>query len=129
MVAAAALIDVNKRVLLAQRPASFKLGPVWELPGGKVEAGETPEGALVRELKEELGIDIFTGCLHPITFASHAYENFHLLMPVYAIRQWQGIPQPIEHANLAWVGMSDFNKYDMPHADIPVMNAIADYLR
>ncbi len=128
LVSAAALIDGDKRVLLAQRPASYKLGPVWELPGGKIEADETPEGCLVRELREELGITIFTGCLHPITFASHAYADFHLLMPVYAVRQWQGIPQPIEHANLAWVRPADFHKYPMPPADLPVMQVIADYL-
>src|SRR5438105_9837022 len=103
LVAAAALIDVDGRVLLAQRPEGKSMAGLWEFPGGKVHAGETPEAALIRELKEELGIDTDARCLAPYTFASHAYPEFHLLMPLYVCRVWQGIVRPCEGQRLAWV--------------------------
>jgi 8-oxo-dGTP diphosphatase len=118
--AAVALIDSDGRVLLAQRPVGKHLAGLWEFPGGKIEAGETPERALVRELKEELGIDISASCLAPLTFASHAYETFHLMMPLYACRVWQGHVTAKEGQNLAWAYPKDFDKYPMPPADIPL---------
>lgn len=102
LVAAVALIDADGRVLLAQRPEGKSLAGLWEFPGGKVEPGETPETALIRELHEELGIDTWQSCLAPLTFASHSYEDFHLLMPLYACRRWQGVPIPREGQVLAW---------------------------
>ncbi|MDA7451009.1 (deoxy)nucleoside triphosphate pyrophosphohydrolase, partial [Planktomarina temperata] len=121
LVSAVALIDPDGRVLLAQRPEGKSMAGLWEFPGGKVEAGETPEAALIRELEEELGINTWQSCLAPLTFASHAYEDFHLLMPVFACRKWQGIPQPQEGQSLKWVRKQDLRSYPMPAADLPLI--------
>jgi 8-oxo-dGTP diphosphatase len=128
LVAAAALIDTEGRVLLAQRPPGKSLAGLWEFPGGKVEEGESPEVALIRELREELGIDTWQSCLAPLTFASHAYENFHLLMPLFACRRWQGIPQPREGQVLAWVRPAAMRDYPMPPADLPLIPILRDWL-
>ena len=128
LVSAVALIDPEGRVLLAQRPASKSMAGLWEFPGGKVEAGETPEDALVRELHEELGIETWSSCLAPLTFASHTYDDFHLLMPLYACRKWDGIVQGREGQELAWVRAQDLNKYPMPPADIPIIPILRDWL-
>ncbi len=101
---------------------------LWEFPGGKIALGETPEGALVRELAEELKIDVCTGCLHPLTFVSYPYDDFHLLMPLYVIRQWDGVVQPAEHADIKWVRANELKDYDMPPADLPLVHALMDYL-
>jgi 8-oxo-dGTP diphosphatase len=118
LVAAAVLIDADGRVLLAERPAGKPMAGLWEFPGGKVGKYEIPEAALVRELHEELGITTSVGCLWPLTFASHAYDDFHLLMPVYACRVWQGTPHPKEGQRLVWVTKQQFKDYPMPPADI-----------
>jgi len=128
LVAAVALIDAEGRVLLAQRPEGKSLAGLWEFPGGKVEAGETPEAALIRELHEELGIETWTSCLAPLTFASHSYESFHLLMPLYACRRWQGMVQQREHQALAWVRARDLAAYPMPEADLPLIPILRDWL-
>ena len=128
LVSAVALIDPDGRVLLAQRPPGKSLAGLWEFPGGKVEPGESPETALIRELKEELGIDTFTSCLAPLTFASHRYPDFHLLMPLFACRKWQGIATGIEGQNLAWVRPNDLRKYPMPPADLPLIPILRDWL-
>jgi 8-oxo-dGTP diphosphatase len=127
-VAACALIDPDGRVLLAQRPADKAMGGLWEFPGGKMEPGETPEAALIRELREELGIAVKEACLAPFTFASHAYTDFHLLMPLYLCRRWEGVPQPIEHAALKWVRPKDMADYPMPPADLPLLPMLRDLL-
>lgn len=124
LVSAVALIDDRGRVLLAQRPAGKSMAGLWEFPGGKVEAGETPEAALVRELAEELGIQVAEGDLAPLTFASHGYERFHLLMPVYACRQWSGEAQGREGQTLAWVSAERLVEYSMPPADLPLLPSI-----
>lgn len=128
LVSAVALIDVDGRVLLGQRPEGKSMAGLWEFPGGKVEEGETPEAALIRELQEELGIDTWESCLAPLTFASHSYENFHLLMPLFACRKWNGIPQSRENQSLKWVHAMDLNKYPMPAADIPLIPMLRDWL-
>jgi 8-oxo-dGTP diphosphatase len=128
LVAAVALIDPEGRVLLAQRPEGKSLAGLWEFPGGKVEADETPEAALIRELKEELGIDTWKSCLAPLTFASHSYEDFHLLMPLFACRRWQGTAVPHEGQRLAWVRAKDLNLYPMPPADLPLVPILRDWL-
>ena len=128
LVTAVALIDADGRILLAQRPKGKSLAGLWEFPGGKVEAGETPEAALIRELREELGIDTKESCLAPLTFASHSYDDFHLLMPLFACRRWQGIPTPREGQTLAWVRASDLRNYPMPPADIPLIPILRDWL-
>ncbi|TBN39847.1 (deoxy)nucleoside triphosphate pyrophosphohydrolase [Paracoccus subflavus] len=128
LVAAVALIDADGRVLLAQRPEGKAMAGLWEFPGGKVEPGETPEAALIRELHEELGIDTWTSCLAPLTFASHSYDDFHLLMPVYACRRWQGIVRPQEGQSLAWVRAGDLRNYPMPPADIPLIPVLQMWL-
>ena len=128
LVSAVALIDPDGRVLLAQRPEGKSMAGLWEFPGGKVEAGETPEGALVRELHEELGIETWSSCLAPLTFASHTYDDFHLLMPLFACRKWDGIVQGKEGQKLAWVYAKDLNKYPMPPADIPIIPILRDWL-
>ncbi|TJZ89779.1 (deoxy)nucleoside triphosphate pyrophosphohydrolase [Paracoccus gahaiensis] len=128
LVAAVALIDPDGRVLLAQRPPGKSMAGLWEFPGGKVEPGETPEAALIRELDEELGIQTWDSCLAPLTFASHAYESFHLLMPVFACRKWRGIVQPREGQHLAWVRANDLRNYPMPPADIPLIPALQMWL-
>jgi 8-oxo-dGTP diphosphatase len=128
LVVAAALIDADGRVLLARRPAHKELGGLWEFPGGKVHEGETPEAALIRELKEELGIDVPVKCLAPLTFASHGYERFHLLMPLYACRNWEGEPEPLEGQTLAWVRKDKLREYPMPPADEPLIPILQDWL-
>jgi 8-oxo-dGTP diphosphatase len=121
LVAAVALIDADGRVLLAQRPPGKIMAGLWEFPGGKVDPGETPEAALIRELAEELGIDVHESCLAPFTFASHGYTNFHLLMPLYVCRKWQGIVMPREGQRLAWVRPQRLGDYPMPPADKPLV--------
>ncbi|PJE27608.1 8-oxo-dGTP diphosphatase [Pseudooceanicola antarcticus] len=128
LVSAVALIDVDGRVLLAQRPEGKSMAGLWEFPGGKVEAGETPEAALIRELQEELGIDTWASCLAPLTFASHSYDDFHLLMPLFACRKWQGVPQPKEGQTLAWARGNELRNYPMPPADIPLIPLLRDWL-
>ena len=128
LVSAVALIDADGRVLLAQRPAGKSMTGLWEFPGGKVEAGETPEAALIRELQEELGIDTWASCLAPLTFASHSYDDFHLLMPLFACRKWEGIVSPRENQALKWVRPADLRSYPMPPADIPLIPILRDWL-
>ena len=128
LVVACALVDVDRRVLIAQRPPGKAMAGLWEFPGGKVEPGETPEAALIRELEEELGVSTQTACLAPVSFASHSYENFHLLMPLYACRKWQGQPQPKEHTALKWVRPNSLRDYPMPPADEPLIAALCDLL-
>lgn len=126
LVVAAALIDSEGRILLAQRPPGKAMAGLWEFPGGKIENNEIPEIALARELKEELGIDIHPNTLKPITFASHAYESFHLLMPLYACRQWDGHPVGAEGQSLAWVSPSRLHEYPAPAADLPLFDELAE---
>jgi 8-oxo-dGTP diphosphatase len=128
LVSAVALIDADGRVLLAQRPEVKSMAGLWEFPGGKVEVGETPEAALIRELKEELGIDTWQSCLAPLTFASHAYSDFHLLMPLFACRKWQGNATPREGQTLAWVRPAALRDYPMPPADLPLIPILRDWL-
>ena len=128
LVVAAALVDGDGRVLLARRPEGKHMAGLWEFPGGKVQAGETPEAVLVRELREELGIDTSHSCLAPLTFASHVYESFHLLMPLYVCRVWQGTPSAHEHSALAWVRPARFADYPMPPADLPLVAMLRDLL-
>ncbi|MGI9450113.1 MAG: (deoxy)nucleoside triphosphate pyrophosphohydrolase [Geminicoccaceae bacterium] len=128
LVAACTLIDPDHRVLLAQRPEGKSMAGLWEFPGGKVEQNETPEACLIRELKEELGLDIVQNCLAPLTFASHSYETFHLLMPLYVCRVWDGIPAPKEGQVLKWVRPLDMGNYKMPAADLPLVAFLRDYL-
>ncbi|WP_114964600.1 (deoxy)nucleoside triphosphate pyrophosphohydrolase [Alkalilacustris brevis] len=128
LVAAVALIDVDGRVLLAQRPEGKAMAGLWEFPGGKIEPGETPETALIRELHEELGIDTWESCLAPLSFASHGYADFHLLMPLFACRKWQGQPQPREAQALKWVRPADLRSYPMPEADLPLIPVLRDWL-
>lgn len=128
LVAAVALIDADGRVLLAQRPEGKSLAGLWEFPGGKVEPGETPEAALIRELHEELGIETWQSCLAPMTFASHSYPDFHLLMPLYACRRWQGVPVPREGQVLSWSRAADLGNYPMPPADLPLIPILRDWL-
>lgn len=128
LVSAVALIDVDGRVLLAQRPEGKSMAGLWEFPGGKVEPGETPEAALIRELEEELGIDTWASCLAPLTFASHGYEDFHLLMPLFACRKWNGQPQAREGQTLKWVRARDLRDYPMPPADVPLIPILRDWL-
>ncbi|MBN9885922.1 8-oxo-dGTP diphosphatase MutT [Salipiger abyssi] len=128
LVSAVALIDPDGRVLLAQRPEGKSMAGLWEFPGGKVEPGESPEHALIRELQEELGIDTWESCLAPLTFASHSYETFHLLMPLYACRKWQGTPQSKEGQALKWVRARELRDYPMPPADIPLISILRDWL-
>lgn len=127
-VAAVVLIDADDRVLLAQRPPGKSMAGLWEFPGGKIEPGETPEVALIRELREELGIDTEASCLAPLTFASHGYANFHLVMPLYVCRVWTGTPRAREHAELTWVPIPRLSEYPMPPADVPLVAMIRDYL-
>jgi 8-oxo-dGTP diphosphatase len=128
LVAAVALIDPDGRVLIAERPAGKVMAGLWEFPGGKVEPGETPEAALIRELEEELGIGTWASCLAPLTFASHAYDDFHLLMPLFACRKWQGVPRPHEHGALKWVRPAELARYPMPPADRPPVAVLRDWL-
>ncbi|MFP5481292.1 MAG: (deoxy)nucleoside triphosphate pyrophosphohydrolase [Alphaproteobacteria bacterium] len=128
LVSAVALIDADGRVLLAQRPEGKSLAGLWEFPGGKVEPGETPEAALIRELKEELDIDTWASCLAPLTFASHSYADFHLLMPLFACRKWQGTVRSLEGQQLAWVRPNQLRDYPMPPADLPLIPILRDWL-
>jgi 8-oxo-dGTP diphosphatase len=128
LVAAVALVDSDGRVLLAQRPEGKHLAGLWEFPGGKVHSGETPETALIRELKEELDIDTDVRCLAPFTFASHSYPDFHLLMPLYVCRVWKGIPRPCEGQKLSWARVAELPSYPMPPADIPLVAMLRDLL-
>lgn len=127
-VVACALVDADRRVLIAQRPEGKQLAGLWEFPGGKLEAGETPEAALIRELDEELGIKTQTACLAPLSFASHSYESFHLLMPLFVCRKWQGTPVAREHAALRWVKPQQLREYPMPPADEPLIAPLCDLL-
>src|ERR1700757_655194 len=128
LVVACALIDIDRRVLIAQRPEGKTLAGLWEFPGGKVEMGERPEVTLIRELHEELGIDVAEACLAPLTFASHAYESFHLLMPLYICRRWDGIVTACEGQQLAWVRANKLRDYPMPPADLPLIPHLEDLL-
>lgn len=128
LVAAVALVDADGRVLIAQRPADKAMSGLWEFPGGKVDPGETPESALIRELREELAIDTVASCLAPFTFASHGYDDFHLLMPLYLCRKWEGTPQALEHQALQWVRPMRLADYPMPPADVPLIAMLRDFL-
>ncbi len=121
LVAACALVDTDARVLLAQRPADRPMAGLWEFPGGKLDAGERPEDTLIRELKEELGIAVEENCLAPLAFASHTYPDFHLVMPLYVCRRWQGTVTPLEGQKLAWVRPNRLRDYPMPPADEPLI--------
>ena len=126
LVVAVALIDPDGRVLITQRPADKQLGGLWEFPGGKVESGERPEAALIRELAEELGIRVEAACLAPLTFASHAYESFHLLMPLYVCRRWSGFARGLEGQALKWVRPRSLRDYPMPPADEPLIPPLVE---
>ena len=126
LVAACALVDADRRVLIAQRPEGKSMAGLWEFPGGKVEAGETPEAAIIRELEEELGVTTRTDCLAPLTFASHAYDDFHLLMPLFICRRYQGIPQPREGQAIKWVRPVRLRDFAMPPADEPLIPFLVD---
>ena len=128
LVVAVVLIDRDGRVLLSQRPSGKSMAGLWEFPGGKVENGEVPEEALIRELKEELGIDTWSSCLAPLSFASYSNEDFHLLMPVFVCRKWVGSPTPMEGQALKWVNRDKLKDYPMPPADIPMIAVIRDLL-
>ena len=128
LVSAVALIDRDGRILIAKRPEGKAMAGLWEFPGGKVEPCETPESALIRELREELGIETWSSCLAPLTFASHTYDDFHLLMPLFACRKWEGVARPREHSALKWVGVRDLANFPMPAADVPLVAVLRDWL-
>ncbi len=128
LVAAVALIDADDRILIAQRPPGKALAGLWEFPGGKFDAGERPEDCLIRELKEEIGIDVKEDCLAPLTFASFAYPDFHLLMPLWVCRRWEGLVRPLEGQALKWVKARQLRDYPMPPADAPLIPALIDLL-
>ena len=128
LVTACALVDPDGRVLIAQRPVGKQMGGLWEFPGGKMEQGERPEETLIRELSEELGITVKEECLAPLTFASHSYADFHLLMPLYICRRWEGMPQPTEHQAIKWVRPKELTNYPMPPADVPLVPMLRDLL-
>ena len=128
LVAAGALVDADGRVLICQRPEGKAMSGLWEFPGGKVEPGESPEAALIRELGEELGIEVGTRCLAPLSFVSHDYGDFHLLMPLYVVRRWDGIPRALEAQELKWVRPQTLHEYPMPPADVPLIAALTDSL-
>ena len=128
LVVAVALIDPDGRILLSKRPEGKTLAGLWEFPGGKVEASERPEQALIRELREELGINVEQSCLAPLTFASHSYEDFHLLMPLYVCRRWKGIAQGLEGQEIKWVRAKSLRDYPMPPADLPLIPHLQDLL-
>ena len=128
LVSAVALVDIDGRILLAQRPAHKSMGGLWEFPGGKIEADESPEAALIRELHEELDINTSESCLAPLSFASHAYDDFHLLMMLFVCRRWHGQPRPVEGGALKWVRPNQLRDYPMPPADIPLIPVLRDLL-
>jgi 8-oxo-dGTP diphosphatase len=128
LVAACALVDADGRVLMCQRPEGKQLAGLWEFPGGKLEPGETPEACLIRELKEELDIEVATACLAPFVFASHSYETFHLLMPLYLCRRWEGMVRPLEHPQIRWVRPAQMGELPMPPADAPLVAYLRDFL-
>ncbi|WP_182085167.1 (deoxy)nucleoside triphosphate pyrophosphohydrolase [Aureimonas sp. ME7] len=128
LVVACALVDADNRILLTQRPPGKSLAGLWEFPGGKVEAGETPEETLIRELREEIGVETKAECLAPLTFASHVYDDFHLLMPLYVCRRYEGIPRSLEGQALKWVRARDLRDYPMPPADLPLIPFLTDLL-
>jgi 8-oxo-dGTP diphosphatase len=128
LVVAAALVDADNRVLIAQRPKGKTLEGLWEFPGGKLEPSERPEDALIRELKEELGVTVKAACLAPLSFASHAHDDFHLLMPLYVCRRWEGFVQPLEGQALKWARAKDLRNYPMPPADAPLIPHLVDLL-
>lgn len=128
LVVACALVDTDRRVLIAQRPEGKHMAGMWEFPGGKLEPGETPEAALIRELREELDVETKEACLAPLSFASHTYEHMHLLMPLYVCRRWQGMPVAREHKALKWVRPQALRDYPMPPADEPLIAALCDLL-
>ena len=128
LVSAVSLVDADGRILLAQRPAHKSMGGLWEFPGGKIEAGESPEAALIRELQEELDINTSESCLAPLSFASHVYDDFHLLMMLFVCRRWHGQPRPVEGGTLKWVKPNQLRDYPMPPADIPLIPVIQDLL-
>ena len=128
LVVAVVLVDRDGRILLSQRPSNKSMSGLWEFPGGKVESGELPEEALIRELKEELGIETWGSCLAPLSFASHSYDDFHLLMPVFVCRRWIGEPKPMEGQVLKWVNKNNLKEHSMPAADIPIISVIRDLL-
>lgn len=128
LVAACALVDVDGRVLICRRPEGKAMAGLWEFPGGKLEAGETPEACLIRELDEELGIKVTAACLAPFVFASHGYDSFHLLMPLYLCRRWEGFVTAREHEALAWVKPDQLSDYPMPPADVPLVAYLRDFL-
>lgn len=128
LVVACALVDPDGRVLVAQRPAGKAMAGLWEFPGGKLQPGETPEAALIRELAEELGVSTHESCLAPLTFASHAYEDFHLLMPLFVCRRWQGDPVAKEHQALRWIRPQRLRELPMPPADLPLIAPLCDLL-
>jgi 8-oxo-dGTP diphosphatase len=128
LVMACALVDPDGRVLVAQRPVGKRMGGLWEFPGGKMEAGESPEETLIRELNEELGITVKEACLAPLSFASHPYGDFHLLMPLYICRRWEGVPQPLEHTALKWLRPQELKDYPMPPADKPLVPVLRDLI-
>lgn len=128
LVAACALVDADNRVLIAQRPQGKSMAGLWEFPGGKLEEGETPEACLIRELGEELGITTWESCLAPLSFASHAYDGFHLLMPLFICRKWEGMVTAREHAAVKWVRPLKLRDYPMPPADEPLVTSLIDLL-
>ena len=128
LVSAVALVDKDGRILIAKRPDGKSMAGLWEFPGGKVEPGETPEQALVRELSEELAIKTWNSCLAPLTFASHAYEKFHLLMPLFICRKWEGVVLPKENQELKWVYSKELKNYPMPPADIPLIPILREWI-
>ena len=128
LVVSVALVDRDGKVLLSQRPEEKQMAGLWEFPGGKLEKGETPEKALIRELEEELGVLTWQSCLAPLTFASHKYKNFHLLMPLFICRKWDGIPIAREGQNLKWVHPTNMNNYKMLPADLPIVSILRDWL-
>lgn len=128
LVSAVALIDKDSRILLAERPAGKQLAGMWEFPGGKVHDGETPEAALIRELKEELGIGVQESCLGPFTFVTHAYEDFNLLLLLYVCRKWEGIPQGLEGQKLMWKWVNEMAEIPMPPADKPLVASLRDFI-
>lgn len=128
IVVAAVLIDPDERILVARRPSHKHMGGLWEYPGGKLDRGEIPEFALMRELREELGIETRPGCFFPITFASHLYQEFHLLMPVFGCRAWRGVPRALEHDEVKWIRPKMLYDLEMPPADVPLNDAVLRYL-